>query len=218
VKSVVIVGAGGYGRHVLEIFRHCNKVSNQWDIMGFIDDDTAKRGRLIDECPVLGGLEWLQENKDKYDSLGCVCAISMPEIRKKVVEVINEIGIKFHSVTHPSVILSGFVDIGDDVIISPLSVLAINVRVGDHVQICTACLVAHDCVIESYCRLGPRATINGSCHLGQGTYIGSSATMIDNKSVGDWSTVGAGAVVINNIPSNVVAVGVPARAIKTKAE
>ena len=216
LKSVVIFGAGGFGRQVLEIFRDCNKVSNQWDVVGFIDDDATKHGRLINGCPVLGGLKWLKENKNRYDSLGCVCAIGMPETRKKAAEAINGLGIEFCSITHPSVIMSEFVDIGDDVIISPLSILTVNVKLGDHVQIGNACIVAHDCIIENYCRLAPRSTIAGSCHIRQGAYIGSGATLIENRSVGEWSIVGAGATVIEDVPCRVVAVGVPAKVVKDR--
>ena len=38
MKSVVIVGAGGSGREVLEIFKDQNKISVTWDILGFIDE------------------------------------------------------------------------------------------------------------------------------------------------------------------------------------
>ncbi|MFC2071542.1 acetyltransferase [Chloroflexota bacterium] len=216
MKSVVIFAAGGFGRQVLEIFRDCNKISNQWDIVGFIDDDETKHGSLVNGCHVLGGLKWLQENKNRYDSLGCVCAVGTPETRKKVTEAISGLGIEFYSVTHPSVIMSDFVDIGDDVVISPNSILTVNVKVGNHVQIGNACIIAHDCIIENYCRLGPRSAINGTCYIGQGTYIGSGATIIENTSVGEWSIVGAGATVTEDVPSRVVAVGVPAKVIKDR--
>lgn len=46
--------------------------------------------------------------------------------------------------------------------------------------------------------------------------MGSGASFINEVSVGDWSTISAGTLVINDIPENVVAVGVPAKVIKTK--
>jgi len=44
VKSVAIVGAGGFGGEVLEIFKDQNKIEKQWDIAGFIDDDKRLHG------------------------------------------------------------------------------------------------------------------------------------------------------------------------------
>lgn len=45
-------------------------------------------------------------------------------------------------------------------------------------------------------------------------WIGAKATITKGISIGSNSVIGAGAVVTSNIPSNVVATGVPARVIK----
>ena len=39
MKSVVIIGAGGFGREVLEIFKDQNKISQTWNVLGFIDEN-----------------------------------------------------------------------------------------------------------------------------------------------------------------------------------
>ena len=39
--------------------------------------------------------------------------------------------------------------------------------------------------------------------------------MIHGITIGAWSVIGGGAVVTNDIPSNVTAVGVPAKVIKS---
>jgi acetyltransferase EpsM len=40
--------------------------------------------------------------------------------------------------------------------------------------------------------------------------------VIERRSIGAWTTIGAGAVVLDDIPANVIAVGVPARVVRTK--
>jgi sugar O-acyltransferase (sialic acid O-acetyltransferase NeuD family) len=214
IKSVVIVGAGGFGREVMEIFKDQNKNEKRWNILGIIDDDKELKGRIINGYPVLGGLEWIKENNN--ENLGCVCAIGIPETRKKVVEKLQEIGANFYNAIHPAVIMSEFVELGQDVIICAGSILTVNIRIGDHVHIDTNCTIAHDAIIEDYCRLNPGVKINGNNHLGEGVYIGTGATFIQEVSVGSWSTIGAGAVVVDNIPEKVVAVGVPAKVTKQK--
>ncbi|MDI7260831.1 MAG: hypothetical protein QME90_13025 [Thermodesulfobacteriota bacterium] len=87
-KPVVIVGAGGFGREALEIFKDCNKMSKTWNVLGFIDEDKRLYGKMINNLPVLGGLEWRREHNNS--ELGCICAIGTCETRKQVVEKLEE--------------------------------------------------------------------------------------------------------------------------------
>ncbi len=48
--------------------------------------------------------------------------------------------------------------------------------------------------------------------------IGVGTTIIDRVSIGKGSFIGAGAVVTEDIPENVLAVGVPAKPIRTLSE
>jgi virginiamycin A acetyltransferase len=52
--------------------------------------------------------------------------------------------------------------------------------------------------------------------IGADCWIGASCVVMAN--VGDHSTIGAGSVVVRDIPPNVIAVGVPAKPIKSSAE
>lgn len=52
-------------------------------------------------------------------------------------------------------------------------------------------------------------------HIGNNVYIGQNAMILRGITIGDNVLIGAGAVVTKDIPSNSVAVGVPARVIMT---
>jgi sugar O-acyltransferase (sialic acid O-acetyltransferase NeuD family) len=213
---IVIVGAGGFGREVLEIFKDQNRIKKRWNIVGFVDDDKKLHGKMVNGYPVLGDLDWLKEHNK--ENLSCVCAIGMPETRKKVVAELQKIDVKFSNAIHSSVLMSEFVELGDDVIICAGSILTVNIKIGDHVHIDTNCTVAHDAVIRNYCRLSPGVKVNGHVNLGEGVFIGAGTTLVNDTSVGNWSVIGAGAVVTENIPDNVVAVGAPARVIQNRTD
>ena len=51
--------------------------------------------------------------------------------------------------------------------------------------------------------------------LGDGVLVGTGSQILQYVSVGSNSVIGAGACVTKQLPSNIVAVGVPAKAIKT---
>mgnify|MGYP001007268169 FL=1 len=61
----------------------------------------------------------------------------------------------------------------------------------------------------------PATAIAGDVTLSEGCYLGINSCIINGVSIGAWSIIGAGAAVIHDIPSRVVAVGVPAKPIKT---
>ena len=41
MKDIVIIGAGGFGREVAWLIEDINKVNNEWNIVGFVDDNKS---------------------------------------------------------------------------------------------------------------------------------------------------------------------------------
>lgn len=216
MKSVVIVGAGGFGREVLEILKDQNRASRTWDILGFIDENKALLGETLNGYPVLGGLGWLKGHANQ--DLACVCAIGKCETRKEVVRKLEETGAGFVNVVHPSVLMSDSVKLGRGVVICAGSILTVNIEIADHVHINLNSTVGHDAVIGPYCTLSPAVNVNGHNRLGEGVFIGTGAVFAQEVSVGAWATVGAGSVVLRDIPANVLAAGVPAKVVRTKPQ
>lgn len=71
-------------------------------------------------------------------------------------------------------------------------------------------------------RVGPGVVIGrnskGFPTIGNNVYVGSNSTVIGNITIGDNVIIGAGSVVVKDIPSNSVAVGNPAKVIRTLEE
>ena len=198
----------------MEIFKAKNEVKNQWQILGFLDDNQELQNKTINGFPILGGISWLTERQG--EGVKCVCAIGDTTTRKKVVDKITKGGGQFCQAIHPTVIASETVEIGEGVIICAGTILTVNLSIAHHCIINLNCTIGHDAVIEEFCTLNPTASVNGRDHLEEGVYIGSGATLIEGVRIGRWSTIGAGAVVVEDIPSGVVAVGVPAKSIRNK--
>ena len=67
----------------------------------------------------------------------------------------------------------------------------------------------------------PLALQKGTCtqgplEIGEDCWLGAGAKMLDGASLGDRVVIGAGAVVNKPVPANSIAVGVPARVVKTR--
>ena len=74
--------------------------------------------------------------------------------------------------------------------------------------------VEHDCIIEEGVHIGPGAQVAGGVSISNGVWIGIGAVISDHVHIGEGSIVGAGAVVIEDVPANVIVIGVPARILK----
>lgn len=85
-----------------------------------------------------------------------------------------------------------------------------NVHITDGVKFLT-----HDGGTLLYRQYVPDLEITKPITIGNNVYIGNNVLLLPGVSIGDNVVIGAGAVVAKSIPSNSVAVGVPAIRIKS---
>lgn len=216
LQKVVMIGAGGFAREVIDVFEAINNIKPIYEIMGYIvEAGYGIPGTYINEKPILGGFEWLEKNKEEVKA---ICGVGTPEVRFRLVKKAANLGVSFCKIVHPRAVLTRWVTIGEGSVITAGCILTNNILVGNHVHINLACTIGHDTVIEDFATLAPGAHISGNVKLGEGCYIGTGANIIDKKRVGSWSLVGAGSTIITDIPKNATAVGVPGKVIKSKSD
>jgi len=215
IKRIAIIGAGGFAREVLDIFDAVNAIEPRYEVLGFIvDPEYGKPGEIVNGKPILGAFDWLAENNDVL----CLCAVGAPEHRFKLVRRAIEVGARFCSVIHPSVIRSQWLEIGEGTIITAGCILTNQIKIGNHVHLNLDCTIGHDAVLHDYTTLAPGVHISGNVVLQEGCYIGTGANIIEKKTIGAWSIVGAGSTITKDVPPNTTVVGVPGRVIKTRPE
>ncbi len=215
MRDIVIVGAGGFGREVLDIFEDQNRFADGFHnkVIGFLDDDVTPGERVLGRLPVLGGVDWLSNHK----RVAVVCAIGAPEVRAEVVTRMQiEFDAAFCNAIHPSTIKSPFVEMGEGVVIPAGCILTNNITIGNHVHLNIDTTVGHDVEIEDFVTVSPGVHISGRVIIETGAYVGTGANIIDRKYIGEWSIVGAGATVVKDVPANTTVVGSPAKVIKTR--
>ncbi|AKE40301.1 maltose O-acetyltransferase [Corynebacterium kutscheri] len=55
-------------------------------------------------------------------------------------------------------------------------------------------------------------------HIGVGVWLGAGVTVLPGVSIGDYAVIGAGSVVTKDIPAHTIAVGNPARVVRSPQE
>lgn len=209
MKNIVVIGAGGFGREVVMLIEDINKVNNEWNIVGFVDDNLEIQGKKINGTEVVGDIDWLSKQE-----LFVINAIGHGNIRKEINERLKESNNIFATLIHPSVIKSSSVTIGEGSIICAGNIITTNVMIEKHVIINLSCTLGHDDVLHDYVTILPGSNISGFVSLNEGVTIGTGTKVIQNLTIGEYTMVGAGATVVKDLPGNCTAVGSPAKPIK----
>jgi FlaA1/EpsC-like NDP-sugar epimerase len=107
LKRFLIVGAGNAGEALL---RELHRMSiEQYDVIGFIDDDPAKQGMNIHGVPVLGKVDQLPQICKKQDIEEIAIAMPSATARqlRKVVQICEGAKVRFRTVPSVADIASG---------------------------------------------------------------------------------------------------------------
>ncbi len=205
MSKILIFGAGGHGKVVLDIL-----LESGADVLGFLDDDISKIGSVVNGKKIIGNLEYLKTNRN----IGLALGLGNNKIREKVFNFARELGVEVVNAIHPKAVVSRNVKLSKGIVIMPGAVVNTNAFIEDGVCVNTCASVDHDCYLKKFCQIWPGANLAGSVQVGGYSYVGTGASIIQNVKIGNNVIIGAGAVVISDIPDGVTAVGVPARIIK----
>lgn len=93
------------------------------------------------------------------------------------------------------------------------------ISIGDNVHITNGVhFITHDGGTLLFRKEVPDLEITKPIVVGNDVYIGNNVIILPGVTIGNKVVIGAGAIVAKDIPDNSVAVGVPARVIKTVDE
>lgn len=208
---IVLYGAGAHAREVAEIVLHVRDEAGGPGLLGFLDDRPDKHGAVIDDFPVLGGLDWLASHTSEVE---VIVAIGDVAVRKRLALEIEAMGAKFGRAISPLAHLSKRAQIGVGCMVFPRAVVSTNVSIGRHVILGVHSNVSHDSTVGDYSFVCPAAILTGGVTLGDEVMLGSNATVIPGRQIGSRSVIGAGACVVRDIPADSLALGVPAKVCK----
>lgn len=207
-RQLVIIGAGGFGREVLDVVEAINAAGDQaYEVAGFVDDlqpDAAALAAL--SVTVLGGAEMLPTLEGLY-----VVGIGDAEVRRRYASDADAAGLIATTLVHPSATVGRDAQIGSGSVVCSHVGITTHVRIGRHVHLDQNCTVGHDCLLADFTRVNPGANISGNVTLEEGASVGAGAVILQGLTIGEGATVGAGAVVTRSVKPGAVVKGVPAR-------
>lgn len=215
--DLLIYGAGGAGRELAFSLSLEKDINKRWELKGFVDDDKSLWGKTINRLPLSGGFEWLRENGGGAIAL---TTVGNPIKKRALVHRLKTLkNISFPLIIGPNSIVSDFVEFGEGCIVSlSFNWISPNVKLGNFVFVNCSTRIGHDVSIGDYTTVFSDIDISGGAQVGADCIIGSGVTINPSIKIGDGSIIGAGSVVAKDIPSKVIAAGVPAKILKEISE
>lgn len=208
MKDVIIYGAGGFGCLVQDILQQ----GHQYRPVVFLDSDPGKHGRVVNELPVKGGAEQIDELR-AAGIARVIVAIGDNVARVALAETLRARGLELISAIHPLASVSPSAQIGAHVIIGPRATVCVHARIGPHSVLSAGAIAEHDNVIGQGVFLQPAARLAGTVTVEEFAIIGIGAAVIPGRRIGRGASVEPGSVVIRDVPANTTVSGIPARAI-----
>lgn len=207
-KPIIIIGAGGHAKSIIDILQLCNKKIIGITILG---EELDKEFKGI---PILGN----DDQIDKFSPtdvylVNAIGSTGSLELRKNIYQFFKRKGYSFMQVIHPSAVISSEASLSEGVQIMAGAIVSSDCTIGENTIINTRSSIDHDCVIGAHVHIAPGATLSGNVFVKDNVHIGTGAVVIQNICVDSCSIIGAGAVVIRNVSSNKKVVGVPAKEI-----
>lgn len=209
MQPLLIIGAGGHGKVVLDIVR----AAGLFEPVGFLDADPGLAGKACGGLPVLGPVSLLPKLRAQ-GTRHAIIAIGDNRTRHRYAAIVREHGLALASAVHPSAAVSPSATLGENVVVAAHATVCTECAVADLAIVNTAAVIDHECQIGLASHIGPGALLAGRVRVGAMAFVGLGAKVIQCLTVGEGAIVGAGAVVINDVPKGVTVVGVPARALK----
>ncbi|MFM8494296.1 MAG: acetyltransferase [Planctomycetia bacterium] len=204
VRRILIVGAGGFGREVLQWARD-TWPDDHSRLAGFISaDDEILDGRGCDLGIVASPSDYEPLPGDKL-----LLAIGVPYARRQVAEAMIARGGEFVTLIHPTAVVASSAHIGEGSVLCPFSLASDSCRVGRFVLMNYHSSLGHDASAGDFSVLSPYATLGGNAHVEQDVFLGLHASVGPGKMVGARSKVSANSCVLTSAPADSIVFGVP---------
>lgn len=207
--EIAIWGASGHALVVADAARLLG-----YRVVAFIDSVNLDRhGTAFGGARVLGGSEVLAQLRSSGVQQ-LIVAIGDCAARQACAQEALSHGFRLARIIHPGSVLAESAVIGPGSFVAAAAVVGPSVEVGENVILNTSSVVDHECLIGDGVHVGPGVRLAGRVHVGSGTWLGLGCLVIDGVQIGEGSILGAGALLLKDLPSGVVAFGVPAKVVR----
>lgn len=204
---MLIIGAKGFAKELLEIFHQKNQTEN----LCFYDDvNTDAPDFLFEKFKVL---KTENEAKQYFEKVSpeFTIGIGNPKLRHTLYKKFCDLGGIFTTIISDNAEIGSYgvtIDNGCN-ILSGVKI-SNDVNIGMGTLIYYNSVITHDAKIGEFCEISPSVNILGRAEIGDFTHVATGSIIFPDVKIGKNCIIAAGSVVRNNFPNNVMVAGIPA--------
>jgi sugar O-acyltransferase (sialic acid O-acetyltransferase NeuD family) len=205
---MIIIGAKGLAKEVLDIFAQRNELENLF----FFDDISHDLPeKLYDRFQILRSVEAVEELFRRTNDYTFTLGLGNPLLRHNLAQRFIHLG-GAHTSAISSNVSIGMLgnNIANGCTVLSGAVITSGVTINEGCLINPHCSISHDTVIGKFVEMSPGVRITGHVRIGDFSNLGTNSTILPHIEIGSNVIVGAGAVVTHDVDDNTLVVGVPA--------
>jgi sugar O-acyltransferase (sialic acid O-acetyltransferase NeuD family) len=210
---LVIVGAGGHGREVLDVVVACILDGAPYEFLGFLDDGEPDVGLLAAlGVELLGTVDDLS----RLGPVAVLLGLGVPVVRRELAQRLGRAPLEPPALVHPLASVGSRCTLGPGTIVAAGARLTTNITTGAHCYVGPNATVGHDCVLRRYATIYPGAAVSGNVRIGEAATVGAGASVRQGLTLGEACIVGLGAAVVRSVPDDATVVGSPAKRLRRR--
>jgi UDP-perosamine 4-acetyltransferase len=214
VKPIVVAGAGGHARSVIEALR----AAGEYDPVACTDPRPELSGSRLDGVEVVGSDDELRRLLD--DGVGAaalgVGGAGDNDPRARLFASLVDLGFELPPVVHPAATIASSAELRSGCAVLAGAVIGAGAVVGDGAIVNNGAIVDHDCLLAAHVHVATAAALSGGVVVGESAHIGTGASVKHGLTIGAGAVVGVGAVVVGDVEAEATVVGSPAVAIRRR--
>ncbi len=208
-ERIVVYGAGGLGREVLQLVRDIH-YRDSASVLGFIDDG-VEAGIIRNHATVLGGLDFFDTISEP---ISVVFGVASSKAKERLYRQLKRNTlISFPTFVHSAATISDYAKLSEGVVVSAGCHINPDAKIGVCVFLNFDIMVGHDSQIGDFSSVMPKVSVSGNSNIGKRCLIGTMSSIHQGITIGDDCTVGMGSIVLRDIPDGATVFGNPARRI-----
>jgi sugar O-acyltransferase (sialic acid O-acetyltransferase NeuD family) len=201
MKDLIILGAGGEALEIVQVTKLLNKINQEWNIIGFLDDNMNLIGKEISGIKVIGSIKDSKNYPNSY-FISSIGHPDRPMLRKEVRDKVPFNDNRFATIIHPSAVICDTANLGYGCFIQANCVISTNTLIGNNVLIAYGSIIGHESEIGQDSVIGVGVLITSDVITGKSIYVGPGATFTNNINIGNNVLIGIGSVVTESVPEN----------------
>jgi sugar O-acyltransferase (sialic acid O-acetyltransferase NeuD family) len=186
-KTLLILGAGGYGCTVAE----AAQLGEGFEPVGFLDDGFPNCSRAFN-LPVFGTTDILETYADKVDC--ALVAIGENRVRSTLTRRLQSAGFQIASILHPEAKISPSAFLKAGVSVMAGAVIGTEAYIGQGVIINAGVAVDHHAQVDSFAHLGVGSCVAGGSRIQEGAWLRAGCVVGYRAEVRAWEIIAPGTV------------------------